>query len=87
MRLDGKALTASSHSFSAKPISPILIPLDEVSIVVLCACPRGTSSPSAGSVTLASSQGKAHCDARYSNWGTPMSSSWFFEGQYERIDF
>ncbi|KAH0356994.1 hypothetical protein KCU81_g92, partial [Aureobasidium melanogenum] len=59
-RLAGRELTASSHSFSASPMIPILTPVDDVSIMDFCACPRGMSSPSAGSVTLASSQGKLH---------------------------
>jgi len=39
----------SSHSRSTRPMTPILIPLEDVSMTVFVAFPSGTSSPRAGS--------------------------------------
>jgi hypothetical protein len=46
---------------------------------VRSALPSGVSRPSAGSRTLARSQGKLHCDAKVRNCLTPKSRSWFLK--------
>ena len=40
----------SSHSRSTRPMTPILIPFEDVSMTVFLAFPSGISSPKAGSI-------------------------------------
>ena len=48
------------HSRSTKPMTPILMPFDDVNMTVLGQPPRLTFSPSPGSSTFASNQGNVH---------------------------
>ena len=56
-RFGGSALTVESHSSSARPIRPTLIPVEVVRRCVGWQLPRRLPS---GSKTLARSQGKSH---------------------------
>lgn len=74
----GKArLKETYHSLSARPMTPILTPLEDTRIFVFSHLARETSLPSAGSSTFASSHGNVHCDFKFSNCDMPKSRSWF----------
>lgn len=64
IRFGGSELIVSSHSLSPSPMTPTFIPFEEVRMTVFFALPSDSLSPRAGSRTLASSQGKLHCEVK-----------------------